>query len=242
MRNITHFFVQNENSKKLLKEININNVSIIGDTRFDRVANITKTAQPLDIIENFIDEKPTIILGSVWEDDLNIIAPILNKHIRKYNLIIAPHKIDNKTLDNIDNHFSKYKVLRYSKYQICCDGGYSILTIDNIGLLTSIYACGDIAYIGGAFKTGLHNILEPATFGVPVIFGPNYKKFDEAKNLISAHGAKSINSSEEFEKELLRLLNTEKRKESGQLAKQFIDSNTGATSKVLNYIESQNLL
>ncbi len=241
LRKVEHFFVQNKTSVTLLKQIEISNVSISGDTRFDRVADITKSAQPLEIIENFIGDLPTVILGSSWKDDLDVIGSVLNKHIKKFNLIIAPHNVDAKTIDEIDSYFT-VKVLRYSDYELCCDGGFSVLTIDNIGLLTSIYAYSDIAYVGGAFRTGLHNILEPATFGSPVIFGPNYAKFDEATNLIQSGGGKSINTTEEFENELLRLLNPSERTESGAKSKTFIQENTGATKKIVDYLENKNLL
>jgi len=242
LRNVTHFFVQNKASETLLKQIGISSTTVTGDTRFDRVADITKSAKSLEVIENFIDKNlPTVILGSSWKEDLDIIGSILSKHIADFKLIIAPHKVDTKTLDEIDSYFS-VKVLRYSNYQICCDGGFSVLTIDNIGLLTSIYAYGDIAYVGGAFKTGLHNVLEPATFGSPVIFGPQYEKFDEAKNLVQSGGGKSISNAEEFEKIFLRLLDKLEREKSGQLAKEFIQKNTGATKEIIKYLNEQNLL
>ena len=241
LRNVTHFFVQNEESKNLLKSVGIADSSITGDTRFDRVSDITKTVQPLEIIENFIDDIPTVILGSAWKEDMEVIGAVLSKHVARFNLIIAPHNVDVKTIEEIESYFS-VRVLRYSGYELCCDGGFSVLTIDNIGLLTSIYAYGDIAYVGGGFKTGLHNVLEPATFGSPVIIGPEYSKFDEAKHLIAAGGAKSIGTSEEFEVEFLRLLNQVEREKSGAKSKKFIQDNLGATEKIVSHLKDANLL
>lgn len=241
LKRVSHFFVQNKISEDLLNQIEIDSVTVTGDTRFDRVTEITKSAQSIEIVESFIDEKPTIILGSIWKEDLDVIGTVLNKHISKINLIIAPHNVDKKTLDTIASYFSS-KAVRYSQYKLCCDGEFSILLIDNIGLLTSIYAYGDIAYVGGGFKTGLHNVLEPATFGVPVIFGPQYDKFDEAKELVLSEGGISINSSDAFEEKLLGLLDVDKREATGKKAKAFIQNNVGATEKIIAYLKENEIL
>lgn len=242
LRNVSHFFVQDQTSLQLLHALGIKQSSITGDTRFDRVHEIAKQAQELEIIENFIDEKPVIVLGSIWDEDMKIIGEVLNRYIQQYKIIIAPHHISQENLAKIESYFSDYHAIRYSQYQLCCDGNFSILTIDNIGLLTSIYSYGNIAYVGGAFKTGLHNVLEPATFGLPVVFGSNYAKFKEAEGLLAAKGAESISTEKEFEKVLLRLLQNEQRNEMGNNAKLFVEKNTGATAQIIAYLHANKLL
>lgn len=231
-----HFFVQNEVSNILLKSIGFENVTVHGDTRFDRVAEIVERVQPLDFIEKFKNNTATIVIGSSWIDDENIYLPYLNNS-ENIKFIIAPHNIKEEDLSRIEQKINK-KVVRYSNYNPDDLSTADVFIIDTIGILTQIYAYADIAYVGGAFRTGLHNILEPATYGAPVVIGPKYEKFQEANDLVSLGSCLVVNNIEELSNTFNELIkNTSLRKDLGSKNKNFVLKNKNATKIVMDFIE-----
>tara|TARA_B100000959_G_scaffold177250_1_gene185413 strand:- start:122 stop:1306 length:1185 start_codon:yes stop_codon:yes gene_type:complete len=192
LKNVTYFFVQNKTSADLLKSIGFTNTSISGDSRFDSVLETTKNPKTFSLIEMFCQSNPTIICGSTWTKDESILAEYIIKNPDK-NYIIAPHE-----LRYISDLQKQTDALLYSKANEKNIMMSNVLIIDSIGILSNIYQYANIAYIGGGFGAGIHNILEAATFGLPVIFGPNYKKFNEAKDLITLGGSISIANYQEL--------------------------------------------
>ena len=230
-----HFFVQNQSSKQLLHAIGLDNVTVHGDTRFDRVAEIVEQAQPLEFIEQFKNKHPIVVVGSSWVDDEEIYLPYLNSS-ENVQFIIAPHNIKEEEIQKLIRKIKK-KTVRYSQYKPEELKDAEILIIDTIGLLTQIYAYADIAYVGGAFRTGLHNILEPATYGIPVVIGPKYTKFQEANDLVALGSCLVVHTAEELAKTLDHLFqNTSMRLELGTLNKNFVLANKNATQIVMKYV------
>lgn len=231
-----HFFVQNEESKKLLQSIDFKNITVHGDTRFDRVAQIVERAQPLDFIKEFKNNTFTIVIGSSWIDDENIYLPYLNNS-ENVKFIIAPHNIKEEEINRLVQRIDK-KTIRYSDYHSNDLADTDVFIIDTIGILTQIYAYADIAYVGGAFKTGLHNILEPATYGTPVVIGPKYEKFQEAKDLVALKSCLVVNDTEELSATFNQLISEESyRKELGQKNRDFVLKNKNATQVIMDFIE-----
>ena len=243
----THFFVQNEVSKELLAKIGIKNVTIVGDTRFDRVLQIKEAAKQLPIVEAFVKEsgvrsqesvghsKPKVfVAGSSWPPDEEIFIKYFNQH-PEWKFIIAPHVIGEDHLRQIEKLLEGCKVVRYTK--ISENSEYSenadVLIIDCFGLLSSIYRYGDVAYVGGGFGVGIHNLLEAAVWSVPVFFGPNNQKFQEAQGL-KQNGGLEITDYESFASQMDRLAkDAEYLKAQGEQAGRFVESLSGATEKVL---------
>jgi len=226
---VNHFFVQNQESKKLLSGINIKNVSISGDTRFDRVAENAESPKEFELIRKFCDNKNTLIAGSTWPADERLLALLIaNKPDWKF--IIAPHEIDKAHIDEIIKLIPL--AIRYSGLSAQSPDA-QILIIDNIGLLSSVYQYGKIAYIGGGFGVGIHNTLEAAAFGMPVIFGPKYDKFQEAKDLISIGAATSISNAEELLNAFEKLTEN---KTAGEIAKRYVINKTGSTDQIIKHI------
>ena len=243
----THFFVQNEVSKELLAKIGIKNVTIVGDTRFDRVLQIKEAAKQLPIVEEFVKEsgvrsqesvghsKPRVfVAGSSWPPDEEIFIKYFNQH-PEWKLIIAPHVIGEDHLRQIEKLLEGCKVVRYTK--ISENSEYSenadVLIIDCFGLLSSIYRYGDVAYVGGGFGVGIHNLLEAAVWSVPVFFGPNNQKFQEAQGL-KQNGGLEITDYESFASQMDRLAkDADYLKAQGEQAGRFVESLSGATEKVL---------
>jgi 3-deoxy-D-manno-octulosonic-acid transferase len=198
-----HVFVQNQESLKLMRQINISNCSLAGDTRFDRVRSIALGVRPLSEIEAFLQNSPCLIAGSVWEADMAELIPALNQIEQSLKAIIAPHEIEKNQMESWRKLLDKKSML-YSEYKKLLDISAEIepfdyLIIDNIGMLSSLYRYSDIAYIGGSFGSGLHNILEAATFGVPILFGnKKYQKFQEAQDLIEEGSAKAVAGTNEI--------------------------------------------
>ena len=234
-----HIFVQNEDSKKLLKSINFNNVTVAGDTRFDRVTNQLKTDNKLTFIEEFKQDKLCVVVGSSWPEDEELLVNYINSNDSKeIKYIIAPHNIKQNQIQNLTSKLNVKTVLFTEKEgQNLSD--YSVFIIDTIGILSKIYSYADIAYVGGAMgATGLHNILEPAVFGVPIIIGKNHSKFPEAQQMIDFGGLKSIKNEDELNSELTSIIeNASKRNQMGSLNKEFIDLNKGAIQKITNYLK-----
>jgi 3-deoxy-D-manno-octulosonic-acid transferase len=236
----THFFVQNEISKELLAKIGITNVSIVGDTRFDRVLQIKEAAKQLPIVEAFKQDAKVFVAGSSWLPDEEIFIKYFNTR-RDWKLIIAPHVIGEDHLKQIERLLESRKVVRYSEFSE--NSVYSerlkdaeVLIIDCFGLLSSIYHYGDVAYVGGGFGVGIHNLLEAAVWDVPVFFGPNNERFQEAQALKQSGGFE-ISCYEDFEQQMNRFIDDETYlKAQGQLAGQYVKGKAGATWNVLSSV------
>ena len=236
LQSFDHFFVQNNVSAQLLKSINFNNSTVNGDTRFDRVAQIVERVQPLDFIAEFKNNTTTIVIGSSWIDDENVYLPYLNNS-KDIKFIIAPHNIKEEEITRLISKIDK-KTVRFSNYKNEDLKDANVFIIDTIGILTQIYAYADIAYVGGAFKTGLHNILEPATYGTPVVIGPKYSKFQEAKDLVALGSCLVVNNTEELSTIFNRLINDVNfRNELGTKNREFILKNKNATKVIMDFIE-----
>ena len=236
LKMIEHFFVQNEHSKLLLNNLGLTNVSVSGDTRFDRVVEIAENAPEIPLIEKFKGDKQILIAGSTWKPDEEILIDYINKSTdknRKY--IIAPHEIQESNIRRIENALQK-KSVKYSDAEAVDLLEKEVLIINNVGMLSAIYRYGDIAYVGGGFNSGIHNILEPATFGLPVIFGEHYEKFQEAHDLIRLGGAFSIKNNEHFTEIINELIIKNLIKEKGVICKNYIEQKQGATLKIINQI------
>ena len=242
----TRFFVQNEESKRLLEGIGIKDVDVVGDTRFDRVLQIKEAAKQLPICEAFrtgvassqsADVPHTdfkvFVAGSSWPPDENIFIPFFNEH-KDWRLLIAPHVIAEEHLKLILSLIKDKKVVRYTQTTPEEAADADVLIIDCFGLLSSMYNYGDVAYIGGGFGVGIHNTLEAAVWNMPVIFGPNNKKFQEAQGLLKSGGGFEINTYEDFSGLMGSLMNDEAfLKQAGDKAGAFVAHLAGATDKVL---------
>ena len=233
-----HIFVQNEASKTLLSNLNFTNVTVAGDTRYDRVNDQLIQDNTLDFIETFKQDKPCVVIGSSWPADDELFISFINEYANQdVKYIIAPHNIKPRQLQNLTLKIKSNTVL-YSEKDQKDLSLHSVLIIDTIGLLSKIYSYADIAYVGGAMgNTGLHNILEPAVFGVPILIGKHYDKFPEAYQMIENGGLKSISNSEELNKSLSYLIEDEPyRTRLGELNSSFIQKNKGAVIQITNHI------
>ena len=230
---ITYFFVQNEESKTLLNSLGITQVSVNGDTRFDRVAENAKNKKELKEIEAFCGSSKVLVAGSTWPADEELLNTIIESY-PNWKFISAPHEIAEANLQRLEEQLLG-KTIRYSNLEVHKLTLPQVLIIDNIGLLSSLYAYGTIAYIGGGFGKGIHNTLEAAAFGLPVIFGPNYQKFQEAKDLIELKAGFSISNQAELN-DCFKLLQSDTHKEAGKQAKAYVDEHTGATAQILEKI------
>ncbi|WP_139958943.1 3-deoxy-D-manno-octulosonic acid transferase [Flavicella sediminum] len=239
LHTFSHFFVQDENSSNLLKTIGFENHTISGDTRFDRVADILKRDNSLKFINEFKADSYTVVAGSTWkEDEVNLVAYINTHAGADEKFIIAPHNIKAEEINALQKRIEK-KVVLYSEMKNKELKNYQVFIIDTIGILTKIYSIADVAYVGGGYtKSGIHNVLEPATFGVPIVIGPNYKKFKEASDLIKVGACVATSGAEQLSEELLLLKkNTELRKIRGQASDDFIKSSTGASDSIVSYMK-----
>ena len=243
LKAFNHIFVQNESSVEVLHQHLIRNASVSGDTRYDRVQLQLQKDNYLPAIEQFKNEKTTVIFGSTWPEDENFISKYINSADHKTKYIIAPHQIKAEKINFLQHQIQK-KCILYSQIDQQDFSDYDVLIIDNVGILTKIYSYGSIAYVGGALgTTGLHNILEPAVFGMPIIIGDHYGKFPEAKALIKLSGVISISNFEDFQKHLNELIfNKNKRIKMSKITASYIQNNRGATKEILDYIENQNFL
>ena len=237
LKTFDYFFVQNEKSKNLIQSIGFSNVKISGDTRFDRVIAILERDNSLDFIEEFKDNKTTIVIGSSWPKDESLLIDYINNSSENVKFIIAPHNIKQDQIANLTSQITKSTVL-FSKKENKTLSEYQVFIIDTIGLLTKIYLYGDIAYVGGGFgNPGVHNILEPATFGLPIVIGPNYSHFAEAKALVNIEGCISTQNQTQLNEALdLLLQNKDERLEKGHICSTFVQMNKGATDKIINHL------
>lgn len=232
-----YFFVQNSQSKALLSKIKKTNVSVSGDTRFDRVAAILEKDNYLDFISEFKNNTVTIVAGSSWPKDEELLVNFINETKHKVKFIIAPHNIRQEQIEKLKNSIDKKTVLFSEKlFKKLAD--YDVFIIDTVGILTKIYSVADIAYIGGGFgNPGVHNILEPATFGVPIVIGPNYSHFAEATALVNMEGCISISNQTELDEAFENLIqNEDERLETGHICSTFVKMNKGATDIIMKQI------
>jgi 3-deoxy-D-manno-octulosonic-acid transferase len=235
---VTHLFVQNEESKNLLCGIGINHVTVSGDTRFDRVEYNAQNPIKIKAIEEFCGSNPVFIGGSTWSEDEKLISLLLNIY-PEWKFIIAPHEVNADRIDGIEKLFPnsvKFSSIQKQEDKTHINESPQVLIIDSIGILSSIYQYGEIAYIGGGFGVGIHNTLEAAAFGLPLIFGPNYSRFMEAVELIKNGSAFSVKDSEELSTQMKFLSKEENRIKSGSSSREYVNSHTGATQLFLDYI------
>lgn len=240
-RKYLHFyntlFVQDENSEALLKSIGINNAIVCGDTRFDRVIAISQQPFSDEIAEQFKKQNLLWICGSTWEEDEKLIFPVFEKLVQsgqKLKLLMAPHDVSESRIKNIQNKYPE--AIRYSQKTENTEA--TILILDKMGLLAYLYRYGDIAYVGGGFGKGIHNLTEVSVYGIPVLFGPNHKKFTEAEELLKRGGGFSISTTEELDAISTKLLtDSSYRKSCGDSGLSYILSGKGATPKIIAQLE-----
>ena len=242
LKSFSNLFVQDSHSKELLEGIGITeNVTICGDTRFDRVNQITAASKEFPLIEKFSSNAFTILAGSTWAPDEEILAAT-KKNFSKVKVVVAPHEIHKEHIEKICTIFKGYKVLKFSELEQQPEQKIeesNVLIIDCLGILSSIYRYGKFAYIGGGFGVGIHNILEAATYGIPVTFGPKYQKFKEARDLIARGGAVSVRSQEEFYALLDKYVKSRGVCcERGKICLDYVKENLGATEKIIAKIEN----
>ena len=232
---VTHFFVQDKKSEELLVSIGIANVSLAGDTRFDRVAAIAAGSKELPLVEKFRGDSKLLIAGSTWKPDEEMLAAFINS-VDDVKMIIAPHEVSAVNINRLQQMLKKPAIL-YSQAKNKDPQLKQVLIIDSIGLLSSLYRYGDVAYIGGGFGVGIHNILEAATFGLPVIFGPKYQKFKEAVDLTKRAGAFTVKDFSELNS-ILKKLFADKNylDETSSVSKKYVAENVGATSLIIKKV------
>ena len=241
LRCFTHFYVQNEVSRELLATIGITDVTVVGDTRFDRVLQIKAAAKQLPIVEQFKGSSKCFVAGSSWQPDEEIFIPFFNEH-QDWKLIIAPHVISEDHLQQIEKLLAGRTVIRYTAVANSSLSTSSsplhdanVLIIDCFGLLSSIYHYADVTYVGGGFGVGIHNTLEAAVWDVPVIFGPNNERFQEAQGLKACGGGLEIHSADDFRNIMHRFISEPATmKEAGRQSGLYVERMTGATRKILS--------
>ncbi|NHM01771.1 3-deoxy-D-manno-octulosonic acid transferase [Flavobacterium difficile] len=245
LKSFNYFFVQNEKSKTLLQSIGFTNVKVSGDTRFDRVVAILEKDNTLDFIEQFKNNQTTIVIGSSWPKDEELLVNFINQAAEHVKFILAPHNIKSEQIQNLKQSITKPTIL-FSEYSssnvetrlIASLQDYNVFIIDTIGILTKIYSYADIAYVGGGFgNPGVHNILEPATFGIPIVIGSNYSHFAEATALVGLEGCISVKNQTELNEAFdLLLQNEDERYEKGHICSTFVQMNKGATASILKAV------
>lgn len=234
-------FVQDSESQQLLESINISNCIVSGDTRFDRVAAIAANFSELALIKRFVQDDRILVAGSTWPDDEQLLADFYHSYTGKLKLIIAPHEINKAHIDHLFSLFPN--AIAYSQLEQSFKEA-SVLIIDNVGMLSRLYRYATLTYIGGGFnKSGIHNTLEAAVWGKPVLFGPNYQKFKEARDLVDRKAGFSITNAEELKRIATELLRDEVLlQQSSTIARSYVEENRGATQKIMDYIQANRLL
>ncbi|MFW5706938.1 MAG: 3-deoxy-D-manno-octulosonic acid transferase [Bacteroidota bacterium] len=239
LKKVTYFFVQDKNTQNLLYSIGIHNAVVSGDTRFDRVYDISRKPTRYEQVEKFIQGSVIFMAGSTWPADENILLPLINKkNTGDIKFILVPHEINPPHIDqlmrSIEKPCVKYSVFDEEKFK-----NAEVLIVDRIGMLSSLYQYASLAYIGGGFGKGIHNVLEAATFGMPVIFGPNYKQFTEAIELTATGGGFPVTNKAELEKVFFSLLtNYELLKESSDIARSYVQLKRGATNTISVFLNT----
>lgn len=240
LQKVEHFFVQDATSKNLLETAGFTNVTISGDTRFDRVSHQIEMDNKVDFISDFIDNRLCIVIGSSWPEDEEVFVDFINQASKDVCFIVAPHEIKDSGIKKLKQKLISKTVL-FSEKEGKNLKEYSIFIMNTIGYLSRVYSYGDIAYVGGAMgASGLHNILEPATFGIPIIIGQNFDKFREAKQLQKLAGLFTVTNATEFTRIMNKLIENKKfREQTGMIAGHFINSNTGATNTIMEYLSKK---
>lgn len=233
LKHITHFFVQNQESVDLLRSIDLYNATVSGDTRFDRVKKIVDMAEEVPLLRTFKSDDRVFVAGSAWPEDLEVLLPFINEGRLKF--IIAPHEIDKQHLDTLRRSIVVKSVF-YSEANEETVADASVLIIDSVGLLSRLYRYGEFAFIGGAYGKGLHNILEAACYGMPILFGDrNYQKFREAVDLINRGGAFPVADYPDLKKKFELLNIAETFQLACEVNRQYVEENTGATGRIMAY-------
>ena len=231
----THLFVQNEVSRELLATLGIRNVTVVGDTRFDRVIEIFEQAKQLPLVEAFKQGRPVLVAGSSWQPDEDIFIPYFNAH-PEMKLIIAPHVIGESHLTEIMGKLRR-PCVRYTQATPETAAAADCLIVDCFGLLSSIYRYGEMAYVGGGFGVGIHNVLEAAVYGVPVLFGPNNQRFQEARQLLATGGSFEVTDAASFDSRMDRFLtDAAYLSDCGKRSGEYVHSRAGASDKVLRAV------
>ncbi|HAC41716.1 MAG TPA: 3-deoxy-D-manno-octulosonic acid transferase, partial [Paraprevotella xylaniphila] len=236
LRCVTHFFVQNEASCELLARKGITNVTVAGDTRFDRVLDICRQAKDLSLVKAFKQDAKVLVAGSSWAPDEDLIIPYFNAH-PEMKLVLAPHVVSEDHLKEIEGKLRR-PFARYSRVTEESAARADCLIIDGYGLLSSIYRYGEMAYVGGGFGVGIHNVPEAAVYGVPVLIGPNNRKFREAQDLLREGGCLEVTDADTFTRTMDRLLSDGKfLAERGRIAGQYIERNAGASDLIFDSVK-----
>ncbi|WP_431162917.1 3-deoxy-D-manno-octulosonic acid transferase [Flagellimonas beolgyonensis] len=232
----SHFFVQDNSSKALLQSIGFENCTVSGDTRLDRVSEILKRDNQLNFMTEFKNNNPCLVAGSTWSEDEELLIPYINQSDSNFKFVIAPHEIKEAHISKILAALQK-KTICYSEMDNKNMKDFDVLVVDTIGLLTKIYSYADIAYVGGGFATGLHNTMEPAVFGVPIIIGPKYLGFKEAVDLVANGGILSVSNQTEFYKVMDTFItDAQQREQVGAINANYIAANKGAADLITESI------
>jgi 3-deoxy-D-manno-octulosonic-acid transferase len=235
LHKFTYFFVQNDESVRLLKSIQLNNCTRAGDTRFDRVYEVVQRKEEIEIAKQFKGQDKTMVIGSCWPEDLELFIPFINENYHFLKFIIAPHELSESFITGLEKALSATTV-RFSKATPNTVSNAHVLIIDNIGMLNKLYRYGEFAYVGGAFGKGLHNILEAACYGIPVFFGnKNYKKFQEAVDLINRGGAFEVADYRDLKEKYEMITLPENFLLACEVTRQYVEENLGATDKIMEY-------
>ena len=239
LERFSHFFIQDSESEKLLNSIGLYNTTITGDTRFDRVSEILQQNNTLEFMDNFTKNNPCFVMGSSWPEDEELMVAYINASSHEMKYVIAPHNIVPKELARLQRQIKKRTVLLSEISEKPLEDP-EVVIVDTIGLLTKIYSYADIAYVGGGFTTGgLHNTLEPAVYGTPVIIGPNYDGFKEAEDMVRLGGIFAVGDKQEFKTLADKLfLDSDFKTETGSINTSYIDNNKGASIQVMNHIRT----
>lgn len=240
LQSVNHFFVQDGQSKELIESEGFTNVTLSGDTRFDRVARQIEQDNNVNFISDFINERLCVVIGSSWLEDENVFVDYMNTTSHDVCFVVAPHEIKQNNIKRLQQKLN-VKSVTYSAKEGENLKDFRVFILDTIGYLSKVYSYSDIAYVGGAMgDTGLHNILEPATFGVPIIIGNKFENFNEAKQLQKLAGLYAVSSSVEFNKLMDKfILDKNYRSKTGMISGHFVSSNTGATKMILEYFNSK---
>lgn len=235
----TVLFVQDQSSETLLRRHGFHKVYVAGDNRIDRVIQLNESGTKIPVLEDLSSSRKVILFGSIWPKDFEIVVSFIDRHLQDYYFIVAPHNVDDAHTQPILDRFTGHTI-RWSN--ISEYGGQAIIVVDTIGDLNKMYQYGTLAYIGGGFGKGIHNTLEPAAAGLPIIFGPNYSKFVEAHKLIALGAARSVQSDEEFASSVHHFLNETEYLAAKAALTRFLDSNKGATEKVMQFLRNSSYI
>lgn len=238
LESFTHFFVQNENSKQLLNSIGYSNVTVSGDTRFDRVSKIMEQDNQLNFMDRFKNNQFCLVSGSTWPEDEKLLVKYINAFDTHAKFVIAPHNIKPGHINELKNRIDK-KCICFTELDGENPVDFEVLIVDTIGLLTKIYSYADVAFVGGAFATGLHNTLEPATFGIPIIIGPKFNGFKEAEDLVYKNGIHVVTNQSEFNNLMKRFITDDDYREKiGTINSSYVNANKGATTLIHDRIKT----